>query len=218
MRLNIHKAADGVLILCALVVTGLTVGRWMSRGRQPVPIGAMHHINGWQAEFTFPRRIGDLHAPYQLVVWTDFQCPACRQFHQELLGAKKVLGDSLAVVVRYFPLAMHPLAFKAAIAAQCALAQGRFQQMESALFTADLEGTSLPLDSLSRQAGLPSSAALKRCMAEPAGSTAVRSDLARGNALGLRGTPTLQIGDQLGLGGMPTEDLIRLLRNAKHVN
>jgi hypothetical protein len=48
---------------------------------------------GWREDLAFNRRIGPADAPYRLVVWTDYQCPACRQFEKGI--AMRLAGDSL---------------------------------------------------------------------------------------------------------------------------
>lgn len=212
MKFTVKSAADLALIVCAIVVTGGTASRWLLAEK---PIGAMHKISDWKKELTFPRTVGPTESRYRLVVWTDYQCPACKQFERELARTKKLLGDSLSIVYRYFPLEAHPLAFKAAVMAECAAKRGRFEQMHQALFSTTLAGASIPVDSLATVAAISDSAAFKGCLSDTTVTAVVEADVARGRALGLTGTPSLQIGDKLGLGGMSSEELVPLLRKAK---
>lgn len=208
------RILDVTLILCALATTGAVVSR-SSLFEKTATDGATR-FPGWQEDLAFNRRIGRANAPYRLVVWTDYQCPACKQFEQQLGVVRAQLKDSLAVVYRYYPLAMHPLAFRAAVAAECARAQGRFEAMHTALFATQLVGDSLPVKALISGGQIPDVGTFRRCLADStmAATASVRTDMVRAQTLNLRGTPGVQIGDHVGTGGMPASELISRLRAA----
>ena len=70
---------------------------------------------------------GDLNAPVTVVMFTDFQCPACSRTHPVLNDILKQYGTKIRFVVRDFPLEnVHPQARRAAEAAAAANAQGKF--------------------------------------------------------------------------------------------
>ncbi len=207
---------DGLLVLCAVAMTTVAIRRvWSS----PVAVAdGATRFPGWREDLAFDRRIGSPKAPYRLVVWTDYQCPACRQFEQAIGAARMQLGDSLAVIYRYFPLSGHPLAFRAAVVAECARAQGRFEVMHDVLFDAHLEGDSLPLDSLIVASAVPDRDAFLRCYGDSASPehARVQADADRAHTLHLRGTPGVQIGDRIESGALPVDELVSRLRATMH--
>ena len=69
---------------------------------------------------------GEANAPVTIVEFTDFQCPSCAAMQPIIEEALKSYGPKVRLVVRDFPLAMHPNARKAAEAANAAHAQGKF--------------------------------------------------------------------------------------------
>ncbi len=73
-------------------------------------------------------------APVTIVEFTDFQCPACAAMHPILDEVLKSYGDKVRLVVRDFPLPIHPNARKAAEAANAAHAQGKFFEYAALLF------------------------------------------------------------------------------------
>jgi protein-disulfide isomerase len=79
-------------------------------------------------------RIGPLDAPAQLVEYGDYQCPFCAQ---ALPGVKRILSRyeyRVLFVFRHFPLvSQHPRAWRAALAAEAAGAQGQFWPMHDHL-------------------------------------------------------------------------------------
>ena len=79
--------------------------------------------------------LGPEHAPVTVVVYSDFECPTCKQAAQavKLLLARFV--NQVRVVYRHFPVeATHPHALFAAQAAEAAGAQGKFWPMHDLLF------------------------------------------------------------------------------------
>jgi len=215
MRTVLKGALDVVLVLCAITTTLVFVVRGSSS--QPTVTDGATRFAGWKEDLAFARRIGAGDAPYRLVVWTDYQCPACMQFEQELETVRGQLKDSLAVVYRYNPLPIHPLAFRAAVAAECARAQGRFEGMHRALFAAQLHGDSLPVAALASASAIPDTSAFRRCLADSTSAVVadVRADVSRAHTLHLRGTPGVQVGDRVATGGMPADELLPRLREAR---
>lgn len=214
MRSQIGRAIDGILVLCALATTFTVI----SRSAFPVKSegdSGMRRFNGWQKDLAFNRRIGKTDAPYRLVVWTDYQCPACKRFENEIEHLRAQLGDSIAIIYRHYPLTSHPLAFQAAVAAECARDVGEFEAMHKALFSTTLTGDSLPIASLAAKAAIKDVEALRRCLMDLEKSEAVRTDMARGDTLGIRGTPTLHIGDRIRTGGILAQELIPLLKSSR---
>jgi protein-disulfide isomerase len=144
--------------------------------------------------------LGPADAPVQLVVFTDFQCPACRRYAHELHTMVDQYGDKLQVVLKHFPLNeacnpgmevdLHPRACDAAYAAEAARKQGKFWPFHDKLFAADLRSETTGFDSLARDVGLD----LERFKADSVDiSTMVKvhSDIALGGNLKVHGTPTL---------------------------
>ena len=77
---------------------------------------------------------GPATAPVTLVIWSDFECPACGRtvpFIDDLLS--KHAGD-VRLVHKFYPLQKHHLAEGAARAAVAAQNQGRYWEMEHLLF------------------------------------------------------------------------------------
>lgn len=83
--------------------------------------------------------LGPADAPITIVEFSDFQCPFCRQWQQEtsqpLMAA---YPGKIRLVYRDFPLtSIHPNAFPAAEAAQCANAQNAFWPFHDKLFSTE---------------------------------------------------------------------------------
>jgi protein-disulfide isomerase len=83
--------------------------------------------------------IGPANAPITIVEFSDFQCPYCRQWQQQTYQSlMAAYPGKIRLVYRDFPLAsIHPNAFAAAEAAQCANEQNAFWAYHDKLFSSD---------------------------------------------------------------------------------
>ena len=83
---------------------------------------------------------------------------------------------------------IHKRARPAAIAAQCAHAQGQFWKYHDLLFSRQAELVTLDFTALAREIGL-NDAQFTRCLGDKAIADSVENDYQEGIRLGVRGTP-----------------------------
>jgi len=138
------------------------------------------------------QRRGPENAPVLLVEFADYECPYCQAVHPELKKLQDEFGDKLAVVFKDFPLPMHANAQKAAEAARCAGAQGRFWDFHDRLFSNGRKFELAQLKEQARTLGLDG-ARFDRCLDANEQAGAVQKDFAEGQRLGLTGTPSFFI-------------------------
>ncbi len=78
---------------------------------------------------------GPADAPYTLVEYGDYECPACGRLFAILQRLQEELSTRLRLVYRHYPLSgIHKHAEMAAEAAEAAGAQGKFWEMHDLLF------------------------------------------------------------------------------------
>lgn len=80
---------------------------------------------------------GDGRAAVEVAVFSDFECPFCKQARVTLRRVAEEYGGAVRLAHRHLPLDTHRHAFAAARAAVCADEQGSFWQYHDALFAAD---------------------------------------------------------------------------------
>lgn len=86
---------------------------------------------------------GSREAKVTLIEYSDFECPFCAKFSNEVSRLHDEFGDKLLIVYRNFPLRQHKNARLAAQAAEAAGRQGKFWEMHDWLF--DYQATWAPL-------------------------------------------------------------------------
>lgn len=137
-----------------------------------------------------PVRGATMGAPVTLVVFSDFECPFCRQTHPLLQRALREHDGQVQLVFKHYPLSMHERAVPAAIAASAAHRQGKFWEMHDTLFEHQEALTDADLERYARDLNLD----LDRFRADVADEemlAAVERDKALGRTLEVQGTPTL---------------------------
>jgi protein-disulfide isomerase len=139
---------------------------------------------------------GSANAPFTVVEVSDYHCPFCRRHRQQT--QPKIEADFIDTgKIRYtfidFPIEqLHPGAFRAHEAANCAGEQGKYWEMNARLF----EEPTREDAKLVEQAGAIGLdvGAFKTCLESDKYANPVRDSVARMADLGVSSTPTFLIG------------------------
>lgn len=78
-------------------------------------------------------------AKLTIVEYSDFECPHCATLHRNLQEVVRAYGSDVRVVYKHLPLSFHAQATNAALASECANAQGKFDLYANYLFTKQTE-------------------------------------------------------------------------------
>ena len=139
---------------------------------------------------------GSASARVVLIEFSDYQCPYCASYSTETMpqvADQYIATGKIRYVFRDYPLPMHANAAKAAEAAHCAGAQGKFWEMHDQLFknNAALEAARLP--GYAKMLGL-NETAFGECLASGRFAADVRKDVADAKAAGVNSTPSFFVG------------------------
>jgi protein-disulfide isomerase len=159
-------------------------------------------------------RGGSDHPTVTLVEYGDYQSPACVAAAGELAELLPSLDGELRFAFRHFPIGdAHPLALRAAEAAEAAGAQGRFWEMHDLIYSSDRELEPALLRKLAKILGLD----LERFDSELAHGTHLRhimEDFQSGVDSGVNGAPTFFINGRRLDGDFDIETLRAALEQA----
>lgn len=156
-----------------------------------------------------------------VVMISDFQCPYCRQWHdQSMANLRRDYIDKGTVRMVYlqFPLNTHRHAKAEAVASLCAGAQGRFWEYADSLFARQetvgkMTDVTPLLTRLGRDLRLDAGQ-FDACRRSPAIEALVQNDVQQAMRAGVRSTPTFLIGDFLVEGAIPWTDFRRAVDTA----
>jgi protein-disulfide isomerase len=152
-------------------------------------------------------------APVWLVEISDFQCPFCKQWHDQVFATidrEYVKTGKVRLAYLNFPLSrIHPNAQAAAEAAMCAGVQGKFWELHESLFNsqprwAEQKSPMATFDSLARAAGVEAKG-WSHCMTTHATAKIIEADRDRSTKAGVESTPTFFVGDRALAGAYPVD-------------
>jgi protein-disulfide isomerase len=139
-----------------------------------------------------------------IVEWAEFQCPFSARVTETLRQIEEKYGSSVRFVFRMNPLAFHPRALPAAIAALCAHEQGKFWPMHDLLFANQGSLDDEALGSYATRAGAEANR-WSQCYSERKPEPTIQREQKIATDLGASGTPTFFInGKKIG-GSQPLE-------------
>src|SRR4051812_26236074 len=164
---------------------------------------------------------GSPSAPLWVIEVSDFQCPYCKQWHDQTYNTfldQYVKTGKVRLAYVNFPLQSHAHAWPAAEAAMCAGAQGKFWPMHDALFNTQVKWESLgsptPLfDSLAQANGLEMRG-WRDCVSSGKMKPLIEADHERASRAGASATPSFMIGDKILTGAQPIEELRKAIDSA----
>jgi protein-disulfide isomerase len=201
-------AFTAVLTICAVLVTAMLVRREFFPPTRTTAVEK--HINNWES-FRGGQSLTPPGRPVSLIVFSDYQCPACRILARQLDTLRERFPTQLSVYYRNIPIASHRFARPAAFAAECAGRDGRFDAAHHLRFA---EAESIGVRSwgrFARDIGVPDTASFSKCVRDSLPAQVVHRDELDGKALDIKATPTMLLDDRL-LQGAPTlekmQDLI----------
>lgn len=80
------------------------------------------------------RCTGNIHSSVKIVIYSDFQCPACAEAHEIFRRIESDYSQKVHFVHRHFPVPQHKNSLLAAVAAEAAGEQGKFFEMREMIF------------------------------------------------------------------------------------
>lgn len=159
--------------------------------------------------------IGSQETKVKLIEFSDFQCPYCKAF--QLNTMQKILADykdKILFVYKNLPLDFHPQAENAALAAECANEQEKFEAYSNKLFDSQddwgkTEGTSR-FKTYAAQLGLKQ-ADFNKCLDDKKYQDKISEDKKEAKEFGISGTPAIFIDDQFKAGAVAYDDIKKII-------
>jgi protein-disulfide isomerase len=213
-RESVLNVAVGVMVVCAITMTGAVVRRELNARVTPSS-SAPSTVPDWRRYASVGQRIGPRDARVTIVEFSDFQCHFCQRLQSDLRAVRDLHPDDVAIVFRHFPLeAIHPHAVQAALASECAARAGRFEAYHDALFALGDSIGQVSWGTLALRAGIRDTTAFAPCMRDSATRMRVREDIEAGRALGITGTPVILVNAAKFRGVLPNGELERQVSSA----
>lgn len=212
-RSGFETFATAIMVACAIVVAGSVVRRELGSQAKTSSLEP-RKTDRWREYNVGGARYGAVSGTVQIVVFSDFECPYCRELAASLDSIVARYPEGVSVTYRHYPLSrIHTAARPAAVAAECAGVEGRFKPFHDALFAAQATLPTTNLVALAEGAGVTAdTVAFSRCMVDPTIIARVRADSMAAVKLGVYGTPSLLVNSWLFAGAPTLEQLDELVQ------
>jgi protein-disulfide isomerase len=154
---------------------------------------------------------GPKNAKVTIVEFSDYQCPYCQLWHQEVLPRlMSEYGDQIRFIYRDFPLGGHPEAQPAAEAANCAGDQDAYWEFQDSIFSGLYGYGRSAYEQYALDLGLDAEK-FTTCLNSRRHQAEVLEDYSDGVSLGVQSTPTFFINDTQIVGAQPYETFQQLV-------
>lgn len=157
--------------------------------------------------------MGDANAPIEIIKFSEYECPFCTRAHNNIMPSLKkdyIETGKVKFVHRDFPLAFHPNAQKMAEASECAGDQGKYWEMHDTIFANPSMKSVDDMKAHAKTIGLDE-AAFASCLDDGTHAQEVKDDMAAGQEVGVRGTPTFFVNGVPVRGAVPYENLKQVI-------
>jgi protein-disulfide isomerase len=154
---------------------------------------------------------GPADAKVTIVEFSDFQCPYCSRAHDTVEEVMRTYAGKVKLVFRHMPLVqIHPQAFKAAEASNCAHDQGKFWEFHDVLFKNQQALGPDQLKQYAQQMGLDA-AKFNACLDGGGKADQVRADMKDAETAGVQGTPAFFVNGVFLNGAVPVTDFREII-------
>ena len=187
------------ILIAALVISVALVyntgKKDLAGGQQPVNQGTEQagSPKNVKAFSTDDHILGNPNAPVKLILFSDFECPYCKIFHEDTVKKLATEYDGkVAIAFRHFPA--HSQSGKEAIASECVASLGgndKFWAFVDEIFAVTPANDGLDLSQLPKMAkkvGV-NEADFNKCLTSGKFDEKITADVQDGRGAGLQGTP-----------------------------
>ena len=206
-----NNVATGILVACALLMTGTAVRRQFFPSRT-APASSDVPIKEWDALLSsaFPvlgsvsSNLDTGKTSLTVVEFADYQCPYCAHVHDSLKAFVKRSPRSVRYYFANFPLtSIHPYAYRAALASACAANQGQLLPIMDELYGHQAAIGHSSWDEIASRAKIADATAFAECMREEQPRARIEESIRIAKLVGVGGTPSFAVNGVL-LGAVRT--------------
>jgi protein-disulfide isomerase len=192
------KRGWAAVLVVAGALAGLAVG-WLAfregegaPGSSPAVASGIAVVEG--VDVSHDPVLGPADAPVTIVEFSDFECPFCSRFARETAPVlRRQYGDRIRWIFVNYPLqSIHPNAYEAALAAECATEQERFWPYYDALFSGRYELSSDGYAAAAKEVGVDEER-FDACYSNADHAEEVALDIKEGGKFYILGTPTFYL-------------------------
>lgn len=208
-RVRIRRALVSRMLASVTMGAGVAYLVFVFFSPDPSRELSVRHLPEWEHLPEAGTLISGDEALGKIMLFSDFECRHCREAFGALMALREEKPQAFAIVMFHLPAVGRRDAMEAAIASECAASQGRGEQYVGALFGMQESLGELSYEEVAHEVGVLDTLAFRECRASDAVAEWVLSQREIALRVGIYGTPSIAIRDQLVTGNPPAEVLER---------
>ncbi len=159
---------------------------------------------------------GDLSAEINMIAYMDYSCTFCADLAYNLNIIIEEYNDKIVLAVRHFPMRSNTDSFTLALALECSDEQNSYWNMHDAVYESIRVGTSSSemYLNIAREFDLDE-ADFNKCLTNENAAEKINEQMADAKTIGVIGTPTLYINNEIYPGAVPLDDYVDSQGNEK---
>ena len=208
MSIHAKHAGSGFIssiyiLLPIAFLLGLGAGFLLWGGRVPSSTAGTEQVQRLAVSDDSDPSIGPANAPVTIIEFSDYQCPYCQMWNQQVFDQLLANYPSqVRFVYRDLPVTGHLEAVPAAEAADCAGEQGFYWQFHKALFSGKYTLSRAAYEQYATELGLNLQSFIT-CLDDHRYQQEVQADARDAQRVGISSTPTFLINGRLLVGAQP---------------
>lgn len=209
MKIKTENIFSGILVVCALIVTILFLRKEFSSNNKEIKFSI---VDNWKELVPKNEKNNGKYSKVYIVEFFDYECPYCSVLDATLDTIQLKYGDKIKIIRYHFPLNIHPLAYKAAIAAECANNQEMFDAYHKELMANQYRLNSINFTDIARLIGIKDIAKFQKCVNEEKTADLISHNVKLAKKFNVNGTPTLIINNKMISGASNTEEIEKIIK------
>ncbi len=154
--------------------------------------------------------LGPSDASVTVIEFSDYECPSCRQAHDDVKKVREIYQGKIRWVFKDYPLKRHEHAKKAAEASRCAADQKKFWEYQDLLYGSKDPLTADHMKELAKGLGL-NQEQFAQCLDTGKHAAAVEKALEEAQAVGVDRTPTFIVNGRMVTGSIGVDRFRQLI-------
>jgi protein-disulfide isomerase len=209
MKIKTENIFSGILVICALIVIILLLRKEFSSNNTELKFSIVGNWKELIPEEEWKDE-NNKHKVY-IVEFFDYECPYCSVLDARLDTIKSKYGDKIKIIRYHFPLNIHPLAYRTAIAAECARSQEVFDSYHKELMANQYKLNSINFLEVAKLIGIKDIEKFQRCINEEEPANVIANNVRLAKEFKVNGTPTLIINNKMISGSIDTEEIEKII-------